>query len=174
MGSAISTFSACLRHLGRERAGARALLVKTLGLVAFDIAAADHEIGLAAREQQQHLRQLRLVMLEVGVDHGGIGRARGEDALDAGAGQAAPSDAADTAHPAVLLRQLAHHVPGAVGRIVVDEHDLPGSRCPARRLQPPVQHRDVVALVDRWERRPVSSAAGARRAEPAGRIRCPV
>ena len=47
----------------------------------------------------------------------------------------------------ILPRQAAHHFPGAVGGIVVDEDDFPGD-VPERRLQPPVQHRDVVALVE--------------------------
>ena len=41
----------------------------------------------------------------------------------------------------------AHHLPGAVGGIVVDEDDFPGD-AGERRLQPPVQHGDVVALVE--------------------------
>lgn len=155
-----------LRHLGRQRTGAGTLLVEAFALVALDVAAADDEVGLIACEQQQHLRQLCLVVLEVGVDHGGERRAGGQDALDARARQAAAADAADAAHAAVLLRQRPHHVGGAVGRIVVDEHDFPGN-VDKRRLQPPVQHRDVVALVesrddDRQFRPLLSLAADAR------------
>src|SRR5258707_9943430 len=86
-------------------------------------------------------------MLQIGVDHGGIGRPRGQDALDAGAGQSAPPDPADTADAGILPRQAPHHFPGAVGGIVVEEHDFPGNTL-QRRIQPPVQHRDVVALVE--------------------------
>ena len=100
-----------------------------------------------ALQQRQHLRQLRLVVLQIGVDHGGKGRAGGKDALDAGAGQAAAADAADAAHARILLREVAHHLPGAVGRVVVDEHDLPRRRAKGRR-QPLVQRGDVVALVE--------------------------
>ena len=136
-----------LGHFGGERAGAGALPVEAVGAAAFDVAAADHEIGLAALQQRQHLRQLGLVMLQVGVDHRGAGRAGGQDALDAGAGQAAPPDPPDAADPAILPRQLAHDLPGAVGGIVVDEDDFPGD-AGERRLQPPVQLGDVVALVE--------------------------
>ena len=132
---------------GGERAGAGALLVKTVGAAAFDIAAADHEIGLAALQQRQHFRKLRLVMLQVGVDDRGKGRARCQNALDAGAGQAAPTDPPDAADAGILPRQAAHDIPGAVGGIVVDEDDFKGT-AGERGLQPPKQRDDVVALVE--------------------------
>ncbi len=147
MGSAISTFSTRLGDFGRERADAGAALVETVGAAALDIAAADHEFRRAALQQADHLRQLGLVVLQIGVDDRGIGRAGGEDALDAGARQAAPPDPADAADAGILPRQAAHHFPGAVGGIVVDEHDFPGDVL-ERRLQPPVQNGDVVALVE--------------------------
>ena len=147
MGSAILTRSTRFATSVASCAGAGALLVETVGAAAFDIAAADHEIGLAALQQRQHLRQLRLVMLQVGVDHRGAGRAGGQNALDAGAGQAAPPDPPDAADAGILPRQAAHHVPGAVGGIVVDEDDFPGD-AGERRLQPPEQRGDVVALVE--------------------------
>ena len=115
-----------LGDFGGELAGACPLLVKTVGAAAFDIAAADHEIELAALQQRQHLRQLGFVMLQIGVDHRGTGRARGQDALDAGAGQAAPADPPDTADAGIRPRQAPHHLPGPVGGIVVDEDDFPG------------------------------------------------
>ena len=133
MGSAISTFSTRLGDFGGKRADAGALLVETVGAAAFDIAAADHEFRLAALQQRQHLRQLRLVVLQIGVDHRRIGRAGGQNALDAGAGQAAPPDPADAADAWILPRQAAHHFPGAVRRIVVDEHDFPGMSLERRR-----------------------------------------
>ena len=40
----------------------------------------------------------------------------------------------------ILPRQAAHHFPGAVGGIVVDEDDFPGD-AGQRRLQPPVTAR---------------------------------
>ena len=116
-----------LGDLGGERAGAGALLVEAVGAAAFDVTAADHELGLAALQQRQHLRQLRLVVLQIGVHHGREGRARRQNAFDAGAGQAAPPDPPDAADAAILPRQAAHHVPGPVGRIVVDEDDFPGN-----------------------------------------------
>ena len=136
-----------LCHLGGELTGAGALLVETVGAAALDIAAADHEIGPAGLEQPQHFRQLRLVMLQVGVDHCGARRAGRENPLDAGAGQAAPPDPPDAANAGILPRQAAHHVPGAVGGIVVDENDFPG-HAGKRSLQPVEQRGDVVALVE--------------------------
>ena len=166
MGSAILTRSTRLADFGGELAGAGTLLVETVGAAAFDVAAADHEVGLAGLQQRQHLRQLGLVVLQVGVDHGGAGRAGGQNALDAGAGQAAPPDPPDAADAGILPRQAAHHVPGAVGGIVVDEDDFPG-HAGERGLQPPEQRGDVVALVeggddDRKLRRSRPPAAGFR------------
>src|SRR5260370_509446 len=128
-----------------------------------DIAAADHEIGLASLQQRQHLWQLRLVMLQVGIDDSGAGRARGQDALDAGAGQAAAADPPDTADAGILPRQAPHQVPGAVGGIVIDEDDFKGDAC-ERRLQPPKQRDDVVALVEGGDDdRKLSRSGGLRR-----------
>ena len=128
-------------------AGARPAPVETVGAAAFDIAAADHELGLPALQQREHLRQLRLVMLQVGVHHGGIGRAGGEDAFDAGARQAAAADAADAADAAVLSRETAHHLPGAVRRIVVDEDHFPGD-AGERGLELAIKLGHIVALVE--------------------------
>ena len=147
MGSAIFDPQHALGEFGRERAGAGALLVEAFGAAAFDIAAAGHEIGVAALQQGQHLGQLRLVMLQVGIDHRGIGRARGQNALDAGAGQPAPSDPANAADPADPAAPAPAPRPGAVRGIVIDENDLPGD-AGKRRLQPAKQRGDVVPLVE--------------------------
>ena len=61
--------------------------------------------------------------------------------------QAAPSDPPNAAHAAIPEREAADHFPGAVGGIVIDEDDFPGD-AGKRRLQPPVQRGDVVALVE--------------------------
>ena len=53
MGSAISTLQHALGDFGRERADAGAPLVETVGAAALDIAAADHEFGLAALQQRR-------------------------------------------------------------------------------------------------------------------------
>src|SRR5438105_14755597 len=50
--------------LGRERAGAGALFVETLRAAPLDISAADHKLSLPALQERQHLRQLRLVVLQ--------------------------------------------------------------------------------------------------------------
>ena len=135
-----------LCHFRRKGAGAGPVLIETIGAAALDIAAADHELGGAALQQRQHLWQLRLVMLKVGIHHRGIGRAGGEDALDAGARQAAPADPADAADPAVLPRKLPHDLPGTVGGVVVDIDDFPSDAF-ERRLQLAEQLGDVVALL---------------------------
>ena len=129
------------RDLGGERAGAGALLVKTVGAAAFDVAAADHEFGRSALEQLDHLRQLRLVMLQVGVDYRRIGRAGSQDALNAGAGKPAPPDPADAADAGILLGQTTHHIPGSIGGIVIDEDDLPVGFRAASRTSRRVQYR---------------------------------
>ena len=106
---------------GRQRAGAGTLLVEAVGAAALDIAAADHEIGCTGLQQRQHFRQLRLVMLQVGIDHGGAWRARCQNALDAGPRQAAPSDPPDAANPRILTRQIADFAPA---RLVLVDHWL--------------------------------------------------
>src|SRR5258707_1186238 len=119
--------------------------------------------SIATLEQRQHFWQLRLVMLQVGIDHGGAGRARCQDALDASAGQAAPADPPDTADAGILPRQAPHQVPGAVGGIVIDEDDFEGNAC-ERRLQPLKQRGDVVALVEGGDDdRKLSQCGGLRR-----------
>ena len=74
--------------------------------------------------------------------------------------------APDAAHPAILAREVSHHVPGAIRGIVIDKDDLPGGTR-QRRLQPVKQRGDVVALVegrdnDRKLRRDTRPAAGFR------------
>src|SRR3984893_6103871 len=86
-------------------------------------------------------------MLQVGVDDGGEGRARCQDALDAGAREAAPPDPPDAAHPAILARQRPHEFPGTVRGVVVTEDHLT-SNAATRRLQPPKQRGDIIALVE--------------------------
>ena len=136
-----------LGEFGRERAGAGALLVETVGAAALDVTAADHKLSLPALQERQHLRQLRLVVLQVGIHHGRIGRARCQNTFDAGAGESAPADPADAADAAVPPRQTAHHLRGPVGRIVIDEDHLPGD-AGERCLQLVKQLGDVVALVE--------------------------
>jgi hypothetical protein len=126
---------------------ASALAVETVSAAAFDIAAADHEFRLPALQQRQHLRQLRFVVLQVGIHHGRERRAGGQNALNAGAGQPAPADPSQTSDPAILPREIAHHVRGRVRGIVVDEDDLPGHPFQGR-LELLVQLGDVVALVE--------------------------
>ena len=101
-----------LCYFSCDRAGARALLIETLGAAAFDVTAAHHEVGSADIQQAEHFRQLGLVMLQVGIDHGGARGARGQNAFDAGAGQAATPDPPDAANTGILPRQGAHHIPG--------------------------------------------------------------
>ena len=142
MGSAISTRSARLATLV-----ASALAVETVRAAALDVTAADHEIEFTTLEQREHFRQLRFVMLQIGVDHSRARRARGQNALDAGAGQAAPSDPADAADPAVLARERTQDFPGTVGGIVVDKNGLKRD-CGQRPFQPPEQRDHIVPLIE--------------------------
>ena len=90
----------------------------------------------------------RLVVLQIGIHHGDVARLARQHALDAGAGEPAPPDAADAAHARVGRADRARGRRGAVGRVVVDEHDFPfdaGER--ARELLH--QQRNVVALLER-------------------------
>ena len=136
-----------LGHLGRERAGASPLTVETIRAAALDVAAADHEIEFATLQQREHFRQLRLVVLQIGVDHRRVWRTRGQDALDAGARQAAPPDPSDAAHATILARKRAQDLPGAIRRIVVDKDGF--ERNASQRLfQPPKQRGDIVPFVE--------------------------
>ena len=47
----------------------RQRLTRPAEVAASDVTAADGEVVLAAREGRQHVRQLRLVVLQVAVDH---------------------------------------------------------------------------------------------------------
>ena len=128
------TCSSAPCDFGRERAGAGALAIETGGAAAFDVAAADHELRLTALQQREHLRQLGFVMLQVGVHHRRVRCAGSQDPLDAGAREAASPDPPDAADAIILPRQFAHHLPGAVRGIVVDEDHFPGD-APQRRLE---------------------------------------
>src|SRR4051812_26519495 len=86
-------------------------------------------------------------MLQVGVHHRRIRRAGGENPLDAGTREAAPPDPPDATDAIVLPRQFAYHLPGAIGRIVVDEDDFPGNAL-QRRLELAEQRADVITLVE--------------------------
>src|SRR5450631_2308458 len=55
--------------------------------------------------------------------------------------------APDTADAGIASRQISHHIPGAVGGIIVDEDNFPGDSG-ERGLQPPQQRGDVVAFVE--------------------------
>src|SRR6266567_234648 len=55
--------------------------------------------------------------------------------------------APDAADAGIFPRQAPHHIPGAVGGVVVDEDDFPGD-ARQRGLQPPKERGDIVALVE--------------------------
>ena len=86
-------------------------------------------------------------MLQVGVHDGDV---RGEialDTLDHRRGQPAPAEPADAAHAPIGGAGQPQRLDGAVGRVVVDEHDLPADA--VERLRQLLQERDdVVALVE--------------------------
>ena len=89
------------------------------------VARADHDIAVGLTEPPQHLGELALVVLQVGVHDGDIGRAGGENSLDHRRRQSAPADALQMANTGIGAGQIAQHLEGAVGEIIVDEHDLP-------------------------------------------------
>src|SRR5205823_8961124 len=100
-----------LCNLGGKHAGAGALLVKAVGAAALNVTAANYQFRLPALREREHFWQLRLVMLQIGIDHGRIGRAGSQNAFDAGTGQAAPADATDAADAGIASRQVPHHFP---------------------------------------------------------------
>ncbi len=117
-----------LRHAG---AGAADELAPRVGeaaaVAAADVAAADHDIEVLRLEGGEHGGEHGVVVLQVAVHDGEIGRRGRHHPLDASGRQAAAAEPADDAHPAVAERQVAGDLSGAVGRIVVDEHHLPGN-----------------------------------------------
>ena len=122
-----------------------AFLRKADGAAAFDITRPGHQVGLAAFQLGQHLRQNLFVMLQVGVYHRDKGRGRRQHAFDAGAGKATPPDPADTAHPQVCCADGLYGIGSAVGRIVIDENGFPrDSR--QRQIQPAHQFGDIAPL----------------------------
>ena len=64
-------------------------------------------------------------MLQVGIHDRDVARLARQHAFETRAGKTAAADAANAAHPAVGFADGARGCSGAVGRIVVDEHDLP-------------------------------------------------
>lgn len=104
-----------LGNHGGEFAEPATLPIEAVRAAAFDIAAADHQFGLPALQQSEHLRQLRVVMLQVRIHDRDIRRARSQDTLYAGAGKSAPPDPAQATHARILLRQRSHRLPCTVG-----------------------------------------------------------
>ena len=128
------------------------------------VPAADGDVVLAAPQCRQHVGQLRLVVLEVAVDHRHVLRRGGQRALDHRRGQAAAADAADAADAPIGLGNAADLGGGAVRAVVVDVHHLPGDAV-QRGVQPGDQRRDIGTLIvtgddDSQHRRAASDAAG--------------
>ena len=136
-----------MRELGRERARALALRRPVADAAAGDVTAADNDIAVPVAERGEHLRQDRFVVLQVGIHHRDIGRGGGEDAFDAGTGEAAAADALDAAGAAVAVSDVAHRRGRAVRRIVVNEDHFPVE--PGEdRVQAFEQRDDIVVLVE--------------------------
>jgi hypothetical protein len=114
-----------------------------------DVAAAERDVDAAGAHRGDHPRQDGLVVLQVGVhDRNQLGRGR-EHALDARGREASAPDPLQAAHAVVAPSERAKQVGGAVGRIVVDEHHLPGDAW-QRTIEPPHQFGDVLPLVEGW------------------------
>ena len=92
----------------------------------FDIAAGDDDIGGIVLERIMHARQQGFIVLQVAVDDRDERRRGRQHAFDAGRAQPPSSDAPDAADARVALAERADVLGGAVGRIVIDKHDLPG------------------------------------------------
>ena len=95
---------------GRQQAEAGPLFVETIGAAALDIAAADGEFCLPVLQCSEHPRQLRFVVLQIGIHHGHERRARCQNTFDARAGQPAASNAPDAADTRILSGELADDV----------------------------------------------------------------
>ena len=79
---------------------------KDVRAAAFDVARGGDEIdALPSLKRREHLRQHGLVMLQIGIHHRDEGRAGRQHAFDAGAREAAASDAAEAAHARIAPRR---------------------------------------------------------------------
>ncbi len=135
-------------QLGRQVARLQPLRGPIAGAAAGHEAAADHQIQAVLAQGRQHVRQQGFVMLQVGVDHRDVGGGACQHAFQTGRGKTAPAHAFQDAHAAVGSGDPADHLGRAVGRLVVDDHDLPGD--PGKGLaQPGDQARDIVRFVVR-------------------------
>jgi len=85
-------------------------------------------------------------VLHVGVHDGDVVSGGGEHAFDAGGGEAAATYAVDEADAAVAVGVLADEFSGVVGRVVVDEEELPGEAFEGG-LEAVDELRDVATLV---------------------------
>ena len=110
------------------------------------MAAADHEIGPGA-DLFQHRRQDALVVLQIGVHHRDDRGAGGQHALDAGARETAPVDAAQAAHARILARDFLGERRRAVGAVVVHDDHFPGDSGQSS-VHPPHQFAQVAAFVE--------------------------
>lgn len=89
------------------------------------IPAANHQIGVIVGDERDHLRKDGLLVLEVPVHQDEHGRGRGEEAFNGGRGETVPADAPNTSNTAVVRGLMLHRFPCSVGRVVIDENDLP-------------------------------------------------
>ena len=134
--------------LGCKGAGAGALLVETIRVATLDIAAANSEFCLPILQQGKHLRKLCLIVLQVGIHHGHIGRTRCQNAFNASPGKSTASNSPETADTSILSGETAYNIPGPIGRIIVNEYDFPidVSQCVLKLFE---QLRYVNTLVER-------------------------
>ena len=94
-----------------------------------------------------HARQQGFIVLQVAVDDRDERRRGRQHAFDAGRAQPPSSDAPDAADARVALAERADVLGGAVGRIVIDKHDLPGDAAQGA-VEAADQEIDIVAFVE--------------------------
>jgi hypothetical protein len=96
-----------------------------------------------ALQQRQHFRQLRLIVLQIGIRHRREWRVDARSPrYDTGARKPSPPEpAAHTAHAGVFARKNMHHIPSAIGGVVVAEDDFSGDA---------VQRRFQLACGNAW------------------------
>ena len=110
---------------GREPAHGLSTGIPVTHTPAGHIAAADHDVQILGFDDLEHPGQKGLVVLEVAVHHRQEGCGARHHAFDAGRGEPASADTLHQPDTPILSCNGADPVRGPVGRVVVDEDQLP-------------------------------------------------